>query len=131
MKSRDYKKAPRGFTRTQFTLPTQLTRASYDVLVARQLLDTYGPARVELVGGDADLGAHAELSAVGELCRCIVQHDGTIDAREETLGGGGIAGDDGLGVCRSVLADVRDGALDAIHDPGRDDRVEVFRVPVF
>jgi hypothetical protein len=38
-----------------------------------------------LAGGDADLGAHAELAAVGELRRGVVQHDGAVDLVEEAL----------------------------------------------
>ena len=39
-------------------------------------------------GGDADLGSEAELAAVGELGRGVVQHDGRIDLRQEALGRG-------------------------------------------
>jgi hypothetical protein len=34
---------------------------------------------VQAPGGDADLGAHAEFAAVGELRRGVVQHDGAVD----------------------------------------------------
>ena len=42
---------------------------------------------MEAPRGDADLGAHAELAAIGELRRGIVQHDRAVDAGEELLGG--------------------------------------------
>ena len=40
---------------------------------------------MHLAGGDADLGAHAELAAVGELGRGVVQHDGGVDLGKEFL----------------------------------------------
>ena len=40
-----------------------------------------GPAGVEAAGGDADLGAEAELAAVGELGRGVPQHDRAVDIR--------------------------------------------------
>ncbi len=40
---------------------------------------------MEAAGGDPDLGAEAELAAVGELGGGIVQHDRRIDAVEEFL----------------------------------------------
>ena len=44
-----------------------------------ELLDADRPARMQPAGGDADLGAEAELAAVGELRRGVVQHDRGID----------------------------------------------------
>ena len=52
-----------------------LARAVHAVFEARQLLDADRAARVHPAGGDADLGAHAELAAVGELGGGVVQHD--------------------------------------------------------
>ena len=54
-------------------------RAAHHVLVTRQLLHAHRPAGVELIGRNADLRAHAELAAVGELCRGVVQHDRAVD----------------------------------------------------
>ena len=65
-----------------------LARAPHDVLERGELLDADGPARVQAAGGDADLGAHAELAAVGELGRGVVQHDRAVEAGEEAIGGG-------------------------------------------
>ena len=62
-----------------------LPAAADDVFVARELLDTDRAARVEFVGRDPDLGAHAELATVRELGRCVVQDDGAIDGAEETF----------------------------------------------
>ena len=70
-------------------------------------------------GGDADLGAEAELAAVGELGRGVVQHDGRVDLRQELLRRRGIVGDDGVGVMRAVVLDVVDGAGDAVDDARR------------
>src|SRR5262249_36559833 len=45
------------------------------VLEARQLIDADRATGMELSGRDADLRAEAELAAVGELRRGVVQHD--------------------------------------------------------
>ena len=45
------------------------------IFEAGELLDADRAARVQAAGGDADLGAEAELAAVGELGRGVVQHD--------------------------------------------------------
>src|SRR3546814_1145491 len=65
---------------------------------ARQLFDADRPARVHAAGGDADLRPHAELAAVGELRRGVVQHDGGIDLGHEPLGGAHVVGEDRVGV---------------------------------
>src|SRR5262245_28889094 len=46
-----------------------LPRPAHHVLEGGELLDADGAARVQAAGGDADLGAHPELAAVGELGR--------------------------------------------------------------
>src|SRR5688572_11505998 len=56
-----------------------LTGAAHLVLEGCELLDADLAARVHAAGGDADLAAEAELAAVGELRRGVVQHDGGID----------------------------------------------------
>jgi hypothetical protein len=53
-----------------------LARAAHAVLEGGQLLDADRAARMHLAGGDADLGAHAEFAAIGELGRGVVQQDG-------------------------------------------------------
>ncbi len=58
---------------------------AYAILERGELLDADGPARMHAPGGDADLGAEAELAAVGELRRGIVQNDGGIDLAQEAL----------------------------------------------
>ena len=65
-----------------------LAAAAHHVLVRRELLHAHRPARMKAIGGDADLRAHAELAAVGELRGGVVQHDGAIHALEEALRGG-------------------------------------------
>src|ERR1700758_88485 len=74
------------------------SRAAHDVLVTGELLDPDRPAGVKTVGGDADLRAHAELTAVGELGGRVMQHDCAVDALQEALGGGAVLGDDRFGV---------------------------------
>src|SRR3546814_17840292 len=72
--------------------------ATHLVLVAGQLLGANGAAGVQLAGGNADLGPHAELAAVGELGRGVVHHDAGIDLVQEAGRGHGVLGDDGLGM---------------------------------
>ena len=51
---------------------------------------------MHLAGGNADLGAHAELAAIGELGRGVDQHDGAVDLLQEALGDGRVLGHDGV-----------------------------------
>ena len=95
-----------------------------------ELLDADRPARMEAAGGDADLGAEAELAAVGELGRGVVQHDRRIDLAQEFLGRRLVLGDDRVGVVRAVALDVRDGGVDAVDHLDGDDGVEIFGRPV-
>src|SRR6188474_2823863 len=57
------------------------------IFEARQLLGANRAAGVEFAGGNPDLGAEAELAAVGELGRRVVQHDRGIDLAEKFRGG--------------------------------------------
>ena len=57
-----------------------LAGAAHHVLEGGELLDADRAARMQPAGGDADLRAHAELAAVGELRRGIVQHDRAVEA---------------------------------------------------
>ena len=89
------------------------------ILERRELLGADRPARVEFAGGDSDLGAKAELAAIGKLRRGIVQHDRGIDLAEELRRGGRILGDDRIGVVRAVVVDMCDRRIDAVnHDIG-------------
>src|SRR5690606_27238662 len=93
------------------SLGPRLALAAHPVLVAGQLLRANRSAGVQLAGGDADLGAHAELATVGELRRGVVHHDAGIDLVQEAGGGRGVAGDDRLGVVGAVAVDVGDGVV--------------------
>ena len=79
------------------------------------MLDAHGPARVQLAGGDADLGAEAELAAVGELGRGVVEHDGGVDLVEEFLCVGFVFSNDRIRVVRTVALDVIDRAALDTH----------------
>ncbi len=63
----------------------RLPAAAYAIFETGELLDPDRAARMHPPGGDADLGAEAELAAVGELRRGIVQHDRRIDFAQEFL----------------------------------------------
>ena len=89
-----------------------LARAADAVFERGQLLDADRPARMHPAGGDADLGAEAELAAIGELGRGVVQHDGRIDLGQEALGGRRVVGDDRIGVMGAVRLDMVDGRVE-------------------
>src|SRR3569833_1344962 len=107
-----------------------LSAAMDAVFEARQLLDADRPARMKLAGGNPDLGAEAELAAIGELRRGVMQHDRGIHLIEEFLSRRRILGHDGVGVMRAVLVDMRDRSIDAGDHFGGDDRIEIFRAPI-
>ena len=51
---------------------------------------------MELLRGDADLGAEPEFAAVHEAGRGVDDHGGGVHLGREPAGGGDVAGDDGL-----------------------------------
>ena len=75
---------------------------------------------MEAAGGDADLGAEAELTAVGELGRRVPHHDRAVDAGEELLGCGRIVGDDRVGMAGAVAGDMVDRAVEIVDDAEAD-----------
>src|SRR6185369_6047997 len=81
---------------------THLSAAAHHVLVTGELLHAHRSTRVEAVGGDADLGAHAEFAAIRKLRRGVVQHDGTVHFAQKTFCRRGIRGDDGIGMRRTI-----------------------------
>src|SRR5258705_12762053 len=94
----------------------RLPGALHAILEARQLLGRDRAAGMEFPGGDADLGAEAELAAIGELRRCVMQHDRGIDLVEEFFRGGGILGHDRVGVMRTVIVYMRNRFLYAVDE---------------
>src|SRR3954454_1384260 len=75
-----------------------LPRAANAIFECGELLDADRPARVYASGGNSDLRAEAELAAIGELGRGIVQHDCGVDLAEEFLGGFRVSRDNRIGV---------------------------------
>ena len=71
---------------------------------------------MKLIGADADFRAHAELTAIGELGRGVVQHDRAVHAAQEPLGRPGIGRDDAVRVLRPVAFDMRDRRIHAVDD---------------
>src|SRR5262249_61762992 len=90
-----------------FLARPHLRGATHDILEGGQLLDTDRPARVQAPGGDADLCAHAEFTAIGELGRGVVQNDRAVDAGQEALGRGTILGNNAIGVRGPVSSNMR------------------------
>src|SRR3954470_16257121 len=84
------------------TLRPCLAGAADDIFENRELFDADRPARVQLTGADADLRAHAEFAAIGELRRRIVHDDGGVERGQEALCSPVILRDDGFRVLRSI-----------------------------
>src|SRR5207249_6130202 len=102
------------YTKSLLRSRPRLPGAADAIFEARQLLGADRAAGVEFTGGNPDLGAEAELAAIGELRRCVVQHDCGIDLAEEFLGRPGVLGHDRIGVARAVVLDMRDRRIDAV-----------------
>src|SRR5262249_4742153 len=77
--------APAASLTITAALRSCLSGAAYAVFEAGQLFDSDRSTGVEPSGGNADFGAEAELAAVGELRRRIVQHDRRVDLAQEFL----------------------------------------------
>ena len=60
-------------------LRPRLAVAADAIFEAGELFDADRAAGVHLAGGDADLAAEAELAAIGELGRGVVEQDRRID----------------------------------------------------
>src|SRR6201992_2153096 len=108
-----------------------LSGAVNTIFEACKLFGADRAAGVEFSGGDADFGAEAEFTAIGELRRGVVQDDRRIDLVEELARDGVVVGHDRIGVVRTVIVDMRDRLRDAIHHLGGDDRILIFGVPIF
>src|SRR6516162_3728724 len=87
---------------------SNVTGALDQVLERTQLAQPDRTAGVELLGGVADLGAHAEFAAVGEPCGRVDVHARRVHAELERMRGLGVAGDDRLRVPRAPAVDVLD-----------------------
>src|SRR5438094_8076935 len=79
-----------------------LAVAADEVFVGGQFGGADRPTRRQPLGRDADLGAHAELAAIGELGRGVDQHDGAVDLAQKAFGGRLVLGHDRVGVVRAV-----------------------------
>src|SRR5580700_4047358 len=108
----------------------RLSAAADAVLETGELFDADGAARMQPAGGDADLGAEAELAAVGKLRRRVVQHDRRIHFAQEFFRRGFVLGDDRVGVMRAVALDMVYRRIDAIDHTCGDDGVEIFGAPI-
>ena len=82
-----------------------------EVLERAQLAQTDGAARVKLLGGVADLGAHPKLASVGEAGRGVHVHAGGVHPELECARGGRVFGENRLGVPGAVTGDVLDRLL--------------------
>src|SRR6266436_10126530 len=101
------------------------------ILETGQLLGANRAAGVKFSGGDADFGTEAEFAAVGKLRRCVVQYDRRIVLVEEFARGGLVFGHDRVGVVRTVVVNMRDRLIDAVHHLRGDDGVLILGIPIF
>ena len=90
-----------------------------------------GPARVQLLRADADLGPEPELAPIGEPGRCVHHDGGGVDLGHEGAGRRLVFGDDGLGVTGRPPSDVGDGVVDRVDHPRGDVERVVLSGPVF
>ncbi|CRK28412.1 hypothetical protein BN1708_004638 [Verticillium longisporum] len=88
-----------------------LAVAAQLVLVDHEALEADGPAGVDLVGADADLGAEAVAHAVGHARRRVPVAAGRVDGGHEALGGVGVGRQDEVRVLGRVGVNVRDGGV--------------------
>src|SRR5688572_8347604 len=66
-------------------LRSRLSVAAHDIFEGGELFGADRSARMHLAGADANLGAHAELAAIGELGGGVPQHNGAVDTVHEGL----------------------------------------------
>src|SRR5690348_4435240 len=111
-------------------LRPRLTLSADNVFEARQLLDADGSTGMQLSRADADLRTHSEFAPVGELRRCVPQHDRGIQSRKKLLRRKWIVGHDAFGMLRAEGLYVADGGLDTVHRAHGDDGIEKFGAPV-
>src|SRR5258707_8078164 len=101
------------------------------ILKTGQLLSADRAAGVKFPGGDADFRAEPKFAAVGKLRRCVMQHDRRIDLVEEFARGGFVLGHDRIGVLRTVVVNMRDRFIHAVHHLRGDDGALILVVPAF
>src|SRR2546425_11699253 len=104
--------------------------ADHDELRRRQLAGADRATGVDARGRDPHLGAHAEVPAVDEPRRRVDEDDGRVHLAGEAPRVAQVVGHDRLGEARAVAANVLDRRVEGVHDPDRQDQVEVLRVPV-
>src|ERR1035437_5718091 len=78
------------------------------VLEGAQLPQPDRSTCVQLLGGVSDLRPHPELPSVGEARGGVHVHACRVHTELEGPGGGGVAGEDRLGVSAAVASDVLD-----------------------
>ena len=85
---------------------------------------------MDLVGGNADLGAEAVFEAVGKTGRGVDHDARRIDLAQKATRAAVVLGDDGIGVMRAVGVDVDDCGVEVVDHFHCDDGTEIFIGPV-
>ncbi len=84
---------------------------------------------MQAIGADADLGAEAELEAVGEARRGVDEHRGRVDLGREAARRRVVGGDDRVGETRAVAADERRSRRRSSRRPSRRESDRGTRCP--
>lgn len=85
---------------------------------------------MHLLRRDAQFGAEAEHTAVGEAGRGVDHDDGGVDVFREAFDRAVVLGEDRLGVVGRIRVDVRDRVVDRVDDAHADLEGEVFGAPI-
>src|SRR5271165_4856166 len=105
---------------------SKLAGSDTEPLVAGELFQAHWAARANFVRADADLGAHAKLAPIRKTRRVIPVNGRGIHIVQELSGARHIAGNDAVGVRRTVVVDVLDGLFYAVHHANIQDVIIVF-----
>ena len=83
------------------------------------------------IGRNTYFGAHPKFATVGELRGGVVKDNRAVYPMEEPVRGSLVIRHDRFSVSRAIGRNVGHGPINSINHARRDDRVEVFRVPIF
>src|SRR6516165_8225181 len=108
-----------------------LSVSAYAVVEAGQLFDSDRSSRMQPPGGNADFRTEAELAAVRELRRSIMQHDRGVHFAQEFFCRFAVFGHDRIGVMRTIAFNVGNGGVDAVDHAGGQNGVKIFSAPIF
>ncbi|MNJ19841.1 hypothetical protein D3C77_141650 [compost metagenome] len=107
-----------------------MTVADHHVFFTGQAFQADRAAGMQFVGGNTDFRAQTILETVGKAGRGVDHHRGRIDLGHELASLRLMFGHDGIGMVRAIVIDMFDGLVQAVDHANRQNRREVFSVPV-